>query len=313
MRWLFFWLRGSSAARLAALLVSAALALSPAQAQFWGGGGGGSSSLTMGATPISGGTVGNFLTIGTGGFLQNAGSSATIAFPQAATGATSGGVVCATSTTNLTMSAAITPNGLIVGGGPGVCPSSITTAAGMVTALGVGFGVANGFVAFGGALGTPSSGNGSNITNVNAASLGGATFAAPGAIGSTTPSTEAFTTLSASSTISGTGFSTYLASPPAIGGTAPAGGSFTTLSASSTVTGAGFSTYLASPPAIGGTTPAAGSFSSLQDTGITGSTQCIHADTSGNLTGTGSDCGAGGSGFVNATVALSAASLIGSF
>src|SRR5882724_3269051 len=52
----------------------------------------------------------------------------------------------------------------------------------------------------------------------------------------------------------------YLASPPAIGGTAAAAGSFTTLSASSTVSGTGFSTYLASPPAIGGTAPAAGSF-----------------------------------------------------
>jgi hypothetical protein len=55
-------------------------------------------------------------------------------------------------------------------------------------------------------------------------------------IGATTASTGAFTTLSASSTVSGTGFSTYLASPPAIGGTAAASGSFTTLSASSTVT-----------------------------------------------------------------------------
>lgn len=42
------------------------------------------------------------------------------------------------------------------------------------------------------------------------------------AIGATTASTGAFTTLSASSTISGTGFSTYLASPPAIGGTVAA-------------------------------------------------------------------------------------------
>ena len=78
-----------------------------------------------------------------------------------------------------------------------------------------------------------------------------------GTVGATTPSTGAFTTLSASSTVSGTGFSTYLASPPAIGGTAAAAGSFTTLSASSTVSGTGFSTYLASPPAIGGTTAAA--------------------------------------------------------
>ena len=73
----------------------------------------------------------------------------------------------------------------------------------------------------------------------------------------------AATTLSASSTVSGTGFSTYLASPPAIGGTAAAAGSFTTLSASSTVSGTGFSTYLASPPAIGGTAAAAGAFTTL--------------------------------------------------
>ena len=54
-----------------------------------------------------------------------------------------------------------------------------------------------------------------------------------------------------------------LSSPPAIGSTAASTGAFTTLSASSTVSGTGFSTYLASPPAIGGTTPAAGTFTSL--------------------------------------------------
>jgi hypothetical protein len=84
-----------------------------------------------------------------------------------------------------------------------------------------------------------------------------------GTVGATTANTGAFTTLSASSTVSGTGFSTYLASPPAIGGTAAAAGSFTTLAASSTVSGTGFSTYLASPPAIGGTAPAAGTFTSV--------------------------------------------------
>jgi hypothetical protein len=42
-----------------------------------------------------------------------------------------------------------------------------------------------------------------------------------GTVGATTASTGAFTTLSASSTVSGTGFSTYLASPPSIGTTAP--------------------------------------------------------------------------------------------
>ena len=57
-----------------------------------------------------------------------------------------------------------------------------------------------------------------------------------GPIGASTASTGAFTTLSASSTVSGTGFSTYLASPPAIGGTAAAAGAFTTLAASGAVT-----------------------------------------------------------------------------
>jgi len=52
-----------------------------------------------------------------------------------------------------------------------------------------------------------------------------------GTVGATTANTGAFTTLSASSTVSGTGFSTYLASPPAIGGTAPAAGTFTTAKA----------------------------------------------------------------------------------
>ena len=49
------------------------------------------------------------------------------------------------------------------------------------------------------------------------------------AIGANSASSGAFTTLSASSTVSGTGFSTYLASPPAIGGTTPAAGTFTNL------------------------------------------------------------------------------------
>lgn len=57
-----------------------------------------------------------------------------------------------------------------------------------------------------------------------------------GTVGATTPAAGAFTTLSASSTVSGTGFSTYLASPPAIGGTAAAAGAFTTLSATGVTT-----------------------------------------------------------------------------
>jgi hypothetical protein len=96
-------------------------------------------------------------------------------------------------------------------------------------------------------------------------------LAAPGPIGGTTPGTGAFTTLSATSTISGAGFTSWLASPPAIGGTAPAAGAFTTLSATSTISGTGFSNWLASPPAIGGTTAAAGTFSALAVAGTAGS------------------------------------------
>jgi len=55
-------------------------------------------------------------------------------------------------------------------------------------------------------------------------------------IGQSTAAAGGFTTLSASSTVSGTGFTTYLASPPAIGGTAANTGKFTTLIATGTTT-----------------------------------------------------------------------------
>ena len=105
---------------------------------------------------------------------------------------------------------------------------------------------------------------GSSSSAITGGSINGTT------VGASTASTGAFTTLSASSTVSGTGFSTYLASPPAIGGTAAAAGAFTTLSASSTVSGTGFSTYLASPPAIGGTAAAAGTFTTATAATVVG-------------------------------------------
>jgi hypothetical protein len=54
-----------------------------------------------------------------------------------------------------------------------------------------------------------------------------------GTVGATTPSTGSFTTLAASSTVSGTGFTNYFASPPPIGGTLANTGAFTVLTASS--------------------------------------------------------------------------------
>jgi Chaperone of endosialidase len=95
-------------------------------------------------------------------------------------------------------------------------------------------------------LGTPASGTLTSCTGLpvatgisglgtgiaTALAVNSGTTGAPALLGSA----GAFTTLSASSTVSGTGFSNYLASPPAIGGTAAAAGSFTTLTTSSTVT-----------------------------------------------------------------------------
>jgi hypothetical protein len=60
------------------------------------------------------------------------------------------------------------------------------------------------------------------VINLNVDQLDGADWASPAAIGSTTPAGGAFTTLAASSTITGAGFIAYFASPPALGTTAPA-------------------------------------------------------------------------------------------
>ena len=89
----------------------------------------------------------------------------------------------------------------------------------------------------GGALGNAGLANSAITIGGTSVALGGSTasFPIPGPIGGTTPSTGAFTTLSASSTVSGAGFSTFLASPPAIGGTAPASGKFTTLTANTSL------------------------------------------------------------------------------
>jgi hypothetical protein len=86
---------------------------------------------------------------------------------------------------------------------------------GVQTAIGVNVGTAGAVVVNGGALGTPSSGTVTNLT-------GTASINVNGTVGATTPTTGAFTTLAASSTVSGTGFTTYFASPPALGTTAPA-------------------------------------------------------------------------------------------
>jgi hypothetical protein len=98
----------------------------------------------------------------------------------------------------------------------------------------------------------------------------------PAATGVTSVSgTGTVSGISLSGTVTSTGSLTLggtldLSSPPSIGNTSANTGAFTTLSASSTVSGTGFSNYLASPPAIGGTTPNAGTFNSLTLSGTSG-------------------------------------------
>jgi hypothetical protein len=72
--------------------------------------------------------------------------------------------------------------------------------------------------------------------SINAATLGGATFASPGSIGATTAGAGAFTSLSASGTVTGAGFSNYLLTPPPIGSTTPNAGRFTTVIATTSYT-----------------------------------------------------------------------------
>ena len=104
----------------------------------------------------------------------------------------------------------------------------------------------------------------------------------------TTASTGAFTTLSASSTVSGTGFSTYLASPPAIGGTAASTGAFTTLSASgvTSITNATASTAAGNGAlvvtggiGVGGNSVFGGNVNIVGNLTVTGNTVSIGAST----------------------------------
>lgn len=117
-------------------------------------------------------------------------------------------------------------------------------------------------------------------------------------IGATTPSTGAFTTLSASGAVSGLGFSAYLASPPAIGGTVAAAGTFTVLTATAAValspadanivispTGTGLVTINPATAgtinnvSIGVTTAAAGRFTQVTSTVTTGTAPLVVAST----------------------------------
>jgi hypothetical protein len=186
-----------------------------------------------GANATSNGTVVSVGQSFTGGLIFVSGSPITTSGTLALTVVgTSGGIPYFSAANAWASSAALASNALVVGGGAGASPATVSTGTGVLAALANNTGSAGSFVINGGALGTPTSGTVTNLT-------GTASININGTVGATTANTGAFTTLSASSTVSGTGFSTYLASPPAIGGTAAAAGSFTTLTASTSISQSG--------------------------------------------------------------------------
>lgn len=114
-----------------------------------GGGGGGSGTVTNVSF--------------TGGLITVANPTTTPSFTVAGT---SGGIPYFDSASTWASSAALAANSLVKGGGAGVAPSTITTGTGVLTALGINVGSAGAFVAFNGALGTPSSGTLTSATGL---------------------------------------------------------------------------------------------------------------------------------------------------
>lgn len=111
------------------------------------------------SAPAGGGTVTSVAQTFTGGIVSVAGSPITGSGTLALTVVgTSGGIPYFNSGTTWATSAVLAANALVVGGGAGLTPATITTGTGVVTALGVAPGLTNSFVVNGGVLGTPSSG-----------------------------------------------------------------------------------------------------------------------------------------------------------
>lgn len=130
----------------------------------------GNGSINISATG-SGGTVTSVAQTFTGGIISVSGSPITTSGTLALTVAgTSGGIPYFSSASTWASSAALAANALMVGGGAGAAPSTITTGTGVVTALGVNTGSAGAFVVNGGALGTPSSGT---LTNCGSLPISG--------------------------------------------------------------------------------------------------------------------------------------------
>jgi len=124
------------------------------------------------------GTVTSVAQSFTGGLISVSGSpistSGTLALTVAGT---SGGIPYFSGATTWASSAALAASALVLGGGAGAAPATTTTGTGVVTALGVNVGSAGAVVVLGGALGTPSSGVGTNLTGIPVSALASGTLA----------------------------------------------------------------------------------------------------------------------------------------
>ncbi len=150
----------------------------------------GPGSITISAAGGGGGGTVTSVSF-TGGIVSVATPTTTPAFTVAGT---SGGIPYFSSGSTWATSAALAANAIVVGGGAGLSPATVTTGTGVITALGVNTGSAGAFVVNGGALGTPLSGTLTNCTfptlNQNttgtAANVTGTVAIANGGTGATT-------------------------------------------------------------------------------------------------------------------------------
>ena len=173
----------------------------------------GSAAAPTWTTPTTG-TVTSVAQSFTGGLISVSGSPITGSGTLALTVAgTSGGIPYFNGATTWASSAVLAANALMIGGGAGVAPSTITTGTGVVTALGVAVGSAGAFVTNGGALGTPSSGVATNLTGTaSGLSIGGNAATATTATSATTATNATNTAITDDTTTATAVYPTWVTS-----------------------------------------------------------------------------------------------------